>query len=552
MANVTGGSLGPIYERLNSAPEYHPLDADTFADWSMEAGDMVTVTRDGNSYQSPVHQSSMTWKKGQQITLSSTGNQERDGIARMSQKKYTKTGSGLRSTNYLHWKVEDQYKQMATGLELTSSSAHLYAYNKYTEMATGLKLTASTAVLYATSKYNQMSTGLKLTASSAVLYATSKYNQMTSGLKLTASSAILYATSKYNQMSSGLELTASSAVLYVNSKYNQMSSGLELTASSAVLYVNSKYNQMKSGLELTSSSATLYAQSRTNRAFIMARINANGEGETLIQADKVSIRGSTTLYGSLDIMTGGLATTGNIQAGLTGGNYIRGQTLKLIGASSSQGVQEETLSANDIAGMIVKAEKDGNTLKLWKHGDAAATPSITFSKATSITQSWDSGNSRVKATASGASDVYYHVTHAFAVHSGTYYVELVHTNSQGTTSTLSGTGKQIQLGRSGNTIQIQNGSGVQYAQTPTYSISGPSLKDETFTENGTYYVPSGYDGYGTINVDVSSTSYYGRTFQCTGREQTYPGSSTYYYTFRLEGNYSFQPGTNYTMYRTSW
>lgn len=28
------------------------------------------------------------------------------------------------------------------------------------------------------------------------------------------------------------------------------------------------------------------------------------------------------------------------------------------------------------------------------------------------------------------------------------------------------------------------------------------LKDETFTKNGTYYVPSGYDGFGIVVVDV--------------------------------------------------
>ena len=70
--NISGASLNPIYQRLHDAPQYHPLEADTFADWSMEAGDIVTVSRDGKSYDSPVHSSTVTWKKGQQVTVSST------------------------------------------------------------------------------------------------------------------------------------------------------------------------------------------------------------------------------------------------------------------------------------------------------------------------------------------------------------------------------------------------------------------------------------------------------------------------------------------------
>ena len=50
----------------------------------------------------------------------------------------------------------------------------------------------------------------------------------------------------------------------------------------------------------------------------------------------------------------------------------------------------------------------------------------------------------------------------------------------------------------------------------------------------------------------SGDTYYSKTLTCTGKENTYPGSTTYYYYFRLEGNYSFSVNTNYTFYRTSW
>ena len=196
MADVKGASLQPIYERLNGAPSYHPLEADTFADWSIEAGDVVTVTRDNKGYDSPVHSSVLQWRRQPQVTISSTGNESRDSIAKMSQKKYRNGSGGLRSSQYLHYYVEDQYKQMKSGLELTTSSAFLYVEDAYKQMSSGLKLTSSSASLYVENAYKQMKSGLDLTSSSAHLYVENAYKQMASGLKLSSSSAILYAQSR--------------------------------------------------------------------------------------------------------------------------------------------------------------------------------------------------------------------------------------------------------------------------------------------------------------------------------------------------------------------
>ena len=39
-----------IYERLQNAPQYHPANADTFLDWNTQAGDVITIQRDGEDY----------------------------------------------------------------------------------------------------------------------------------------------------------------------------------------------------------------------------------------------------------------------------------------------------------------------------------------------------------------------------------------------------------------------------------------------------------------------------------------------------------------------
>lgn len=86
--------LNPIYERLNGMDTYHPFSANTFSDWSLEAGDTITVTRDGQSYTSPVHSSTVRWAGQQQINVESTGDKERGAVAKMSASNYAYASGG--------------------------------------------------------------------------------------------------------------------------------------------------------------------------------------------------------------------------------------------------------------------------------------------------------------------------------------------------------------------------------------------------------------------------------------------------------------------------
>ena len=251
-------NLALILERLNSAPQYHPMSAETFADWSTEAGDIVTVSRNGEDYATPIHSMKMKWAGTPSTVIESEGDKELDPVAKMSAKKYSRGGSSLRNGYYQHLYAIDQYTQMVSGLELTGSMAKLYVDDRYSQMSSGLMLTSSTAILAVNNAYTQMTAGLALTSSTALLAVSNAYTQMSAGLSLTSSSAKLYVDNKYSQMSAGLELTSSAALLAVSNAYTQMSSGLALSTSSAKLYVDNKYSQMSAGLSLTSSSAKLY------------------------------------------------------------------------------------------------------------------------------------------------------------------------------------------------------------------------------------------------------------------------------------------------------
>lgn len=91
---MASAKLKPIYERLNGINNYHPYSANTFADWSVEAGDIVTLKRGEEAYASPTHSVSMNWNGQSKVVLESKGEKTRGSVAVMSAKSYTSGGGG--------------------------------------------------------------------------------------------------------------------------------------------------------------------------------------------------------------------------------------------------------------------------------------------------------------------------------------------------------------------------------------------------------------------------------------------------------------------------
>ena len=619
---VHGASLQQIYNRLNAVEEQTPGSAITFSDWSMQAGDTVTIVRDGKEYKTTVHSSTTVWKgKTPTVTINHNGTEKRVPIATEGKRKFGRGGSGLRASENAYWDmitsynnmtsglilasssaalyvdnkytqmssglkltsssaalyVDNKYTQMTSGLKLTSSSAALYVDNKYTQMSSGLKLTSSTAALYVDNKYTQMSSGLKLTSSSAALYVDNKYTQMTSGLKLSSSSAALYVDNKYTQMtaglklssssaalyvdnkytqmSSGLALTSSTAALYVDNKYTQMSSGLKLTSSSAALYVDNKYTQMTAGLRLSSSSAALYASSAENAAQIAARINeSTGQSEIQLDAQKVYIgteKSTTVIAGKCELsdvtanyIDSKISTLATLHAKDISANSITaGVNLYLPNGLSvySQGIWQLNLSQN---------ANNTYTLKETKlNGDERTVG--TFSRAVS-SWDWTGGNGQVKVTAQPQDqtlgvDVRVNGDATIASN-GTYTYKAQYEDDNGSYWDIGGEGTKT------ITVNVPASVPSDLGIYDAYSVIIPS---QTISPGNSINLWAGCnigqtgEAWGS-KVTITAGTYPSRTLRCTKKEQTYPGSTTYTYTFTLEGSYSFSAGSSYTFYRTGW
>lgn len=332
---MADANLNLIYQRLHSAENYHPISAETFADWSMEAGDVVTVTREGTEYKSPVHSSTLKWYGKQQMTINSEGEEKREAITRASQKKYGRGGSAVRTAEFINRDIYSEDGHLHSSLRMTESTFSVFVENKYT--------------------------------------------QLSSGIALTSSSLAFYVNDRYKQMSSGIKLTSSSMAFYVNDRYKQMSSGLQLTSSSLAFYVNDVYSQMSSGLALTKESFKLYVQGRTSSAYIIGQIN--GDTSTLkIHADEIDIDGIVESLEAKDVMVRNF-------------NAASGEFTEDLSALGDLTVAGD-LQVGGYDMMIADITKSGNVLTVTKTDGTE----LTFNKAVSLSGGWNSGVYTVSAT----------------------------------------------------------------------------------------------------------------------------------------------------------
>lgn len=494
MANA---SLDPIKTRLNETDPYHPGSANTFYDWSMEAGDVVTMKRGEEEYDIPVFSSRTLWKGTPQIVVNSTGNKEHEAIANASKNKFRRGSAAMRGENYLYH-------------EFTSSDGMLYSaiYMSESKLQTvfsdAIESVNSTIIQTASEIYSAVYSGDSSVYSYVLQTATQIYSHVgdvESGLH-----------SEINQTADQIYSAVYSADSAVYAYVNQTASGIRQevgnTAAGLQSNINQQANRISLVVEGTGSNASIKA------AQIVAAINDDGTSQTLISANKILLDGNTTIYGVLGIEDGGLKVKGN--AFFNGDITMASGKEILAGAIRSTGVRfpgsnpgaDRTLTLDDVTGMIVKAEvsSDGKTLKLWKKGDASSSPSITFEKAApvnSLTGNW-SGSTLTINTDPSIQGVDY--TIGFGGQYGADDTELqIASNSLPTV--VSSVALSVPV-----TVQSLNSTGSpteRYTTAVTANIANllqARTGNNKITMNGPYTPDPGYIGFSSVEVDVSGSS----------------------------------------------
>ena len=78
-----------IYDRLSEFEAFSPSTSELFTDWTTEAGDVVNVLSEGDTYSVPVYSMDMEWKGSPKVTLSNSGEQTRDTVSKLERQEYT-------------------------------------------------------------------------------------------------------------------------------------------------------------------------------------------------------------------------------------------------------------------------------------------------------------------------------------------------------------------------------------------------------------------------------------------------------------------------------
>lgn len=77
-----------LLDRMKSTPSYKPSYANTFGDFSLDPGDILTIQTDGGEELLPVFSQQMTWNGSARTTLSASGNKSREVLPKQERDEY--------------------------------------------------------------------------------------------------------------------------------------------------------------------------------------------------------------------------------------------------------------------------------------------------------------------------------------------------------------------------------------------------------------------------------------------------------------------------------
>lgn len=86
-----------ILSALGELGTFAPVAADTFADWTMQAGDVVTIKSGDEAYKTPLYTMNMTWKGSPRVTMESTGDEKPQPIPVFERRRYAGGRSAARA-----------------------------------------------------------------------------------------------------------------------------------------------------------------------------------------------------------------------------------------------------------------------------------------------------------------------------------------------------------------------------------------------------------------------------------------------------------------------
>lgn len=460
-------SMQPIYERLNAVDGYNPLTAETYGDWAMEAGDIVRVVRGTEEYDVPIHSSTLVWRGKHRLSIDATGKKERDSIAKVSAQKYGRGGAAVRSQQGMYQYFESENASMRSEMAMDFASMRIAFENDINSTRSEMRMTSESLRISFTNEINSTRSEMRMTSESLRISFTNEINSTRSEMRMTSESLRISFTNEINSTRSEMRMTSESLRIGFQNEIASTRSEFQATSESLRISFENEISSTRADIQVQANRIGLVvsgtgANARIRPAQIVAAIN-DSSSEVLLEADKVKISGDTTINDVFTISDGHVAAKVSIFA--MPGSVFNGDHVGSFYYSQQEGGYSVQY------GILKKAQVDGNTLKIWKFGDSDASPSITFSKATTLTGAVGSGDDGNKYIVTASpQDVNHTVTVSVEIEGTANPNATVYAKSYVVSSSVSktqiGDAVTMTLGEStsGKYVELYTGSGTSKIQ----------------------------------------------------------------------------------------
>lgn len=131
MATASATPADEILTALGELGTFSPVAADTFADWTMQAGDVVTIKSGDDAYKTPLYTMNMTWKGSPRVAMESTGDEKPQPIPVFERRRYAGGRSAARA------KEENEEFKTWAEFHITEAEANITLLTGSVTTATG-------------------------------------------------------------------------------------------------------------------------------------------------------------------------------------------------------------------------------------------------------------------------------------------------------------------------------------------------------------------------------------------------------------------------------
>ena len=383
-----------IYNRLNAIGAYKPIQSKLIWDWSIEAGDIIDITRDSTTYTMPIFQQTMTWRGGYVVSeLVNSGdnvrpvpNYDERSTYRMQSEMSAKVGDN---------EIISRINQSPEAITIQANRVDLAGYVTFTNLSTpgqtvidggnitsnsisvsqftstaqgALAANATTKMQYYLSTSSSSATG-GTWSDTVPTWASGKYvwtREATAVTLASGSTTMNYSTAVYDKNLTTALSTATSA--------SSAASAAQTTANGANAQEQLIYISKPSGTTTVAANTTWVTNTTgSQNTWTLKRPEYNSSYPVLFVAtQRKAVDGTVTCTTPMidlttTVIDGGHITTGtidasvvsvtnlnasNITSGSLSANYIQGGTMTVGGLNDTNGYIRILDSTGNYAGGV--------------------------------------------------------------------------------------------------------------------------------------------------------------------------------------------------------